>query len=216
METRWYFARDGKTYGPYSAEQLRGLAAGGQLRPRDAVWKEGMENRVVAAKVKGLFTAAQLHPPAPPTSAADATPPPSPRAAEGPDPGPEEAPDDTGPVALVDNAPAPAEAAARKAPAATQGGLAPAGSAGAAPGPVKAERPPPQQPANKRRVLGVKGGSLISQDGTTVRFRKRCQICGRDEPGVTSMAIPPGYMRVNFFCPKCKKAQQVEVHGTNY
>jgi hypothetical protein len=215
MATQWYFARDGKTYGPYSAGQLRGLAARGQLRPRDAVWKEGMENRVLAAKVKDLFTAAQLHPPAPPAPAADATPPPSLRAAEEPDPRPEEAPDDTGPVALVDNAPAPA-AAARKVPAAPEGGPAPAGSAGAAPAPAKADRPPTQQPANKRRVLGVKGGSLISQDGTTVRFRKRCQVCGRDEPGVTSMAIPPGYLRVNFFCPKCKKAQQVEVHGTNY
>jgi hypothetical protein len=198
MANKWYFARDGKTHGPYSAEQLRGLAAGGQLQPRDAVWKEGMENRVLAAKVKDLFTAAQLHPPAPPAPAADATPPPSPRAAEETDPTPEEPPDAMGPVALVETAPAPAPPAP------------------AAPAPARTERPPPQQHANKRRVLGVKGGALISQDGTTVRFRKKCQFCGRDDPGVTSLAIPPGFLRVNFFCPKCKKAQQIEVHGTNY
>ncbi len=216
MANQWYFARDGKTYGPYSAGQLRGLAAGGQLRLRDAVWKEGMDHRVLAAKVQGLFTADQLHPPAPPAPAADATPSPKPRPAEETDPKPEEAPDDTEPVALVDNAPAPAEPAARKAPVGPQGGPAPAVSGSAAPAPARTAAPPPQQHANKRRVLGVKGGSLISQDGTTVRFRKKCQQCGRDDPGVTSMAIPPGYLRVNFFCPKCKKAQQVEVHGTNY
>jgi hypothetical protein len=217
MANKWYFARDSKTYGPYSAGQLRGLAATGQLRPRDAVWKEGMENRVVAAKVKDLFTAAQLRPPAPPAPAADATPPPSPRAAETtPDATPEEIPDDVGLVPLGDSSPAPAEAAARTAPAGPEGETAPDAGQGAAPSPAKAERPRPQQPPNKRRVLGVKGGTLMGQDGTTVRFRKKCQKCGREDTSVTSMQIPPGFVRVNFFCPKCRKSQQVEVHGVNF
>jgi hypothetical protein len=38
MANKWYFARDGKTFGPYSAGQFRAFAATGQLRPRDAVW----------------------------------------------------------------------------------------------------------------------------------------------------------------------------------
>jgi hypothetical protein len=210
MANRWYFARDSKTYGPYSVGQLRGLAATGQLRPRDSVWKEGMENRVLAARVKDLFSAAQLHPPAPP---ADATPPPSPRAVEAAlDAGPDEIPDDPPLAPLEDSPPA---SATPKAPAAPEGETAPKLSDGAGPGPAKTGRSPQQQHVNKRRVLAVKGGVLMGQDGATVRFRKKCQKCGHDDTSVTTMPIPPGFLRLNFFCYKCKKSQMVEVQGVN-
>ena len=212
MANRWYFTRDSKTYGPYSAGQFRGLAASGRLRPRDTVWKEGMEKRVLAAKVKDLFTAAQLRPPVALTPAADATPPPRAPAEAPPDARPEDIPDDMELVPLVDG-PSAAAAVPPKAPAAPEGETAPQLSGPTALAPAKTEQHPQQQEAQKRRVLSIKGGVLQSQDGATVRFRKKCLKCGQDDTSVTSMAIPPGFLRVNFFCHKCKKSQQVEVHG---
>ena len=58
MIDRLYLARGDRTCGPYSSAQLRGLAAAGQIRPTDSVWREGaIENSVDAGKVKNLFPA---------------------------------------------------------------------------------------------------------------------------------------------------------------
>jgi hypothetical protein len=46
-----------------------------------------------------------------------------------------------------------------------------------------------------------------------VRFRKKCSKCGRQDTSVTTMQIQPGCSRANFFCPKCRKSQPVEVQG---
>ena len=55
MATQWYFERAGQKFGPYLAERLRELAASGDLRPQDVVWKEGMEKGVLASRVGNLF-----------------------------------------------------------------------------------------------------------------------------------------------------------------
>jgi hypothetical protein len=55
----WYFTRDGKKYGPYTAAQLKQYADDGQLLPTDLVWKEGMVGWKPAPTVKGLFAAQQ-------------------------------------------------------------------------------------------------------------------------------------------------------------
>jgi hypothetical protein len=55
MADQWYFARDGMRFGPYSAAQLRQLAASRQIHLQDTVWKAGSARSAVAAKVKGLF-----------------------------------------------------------------------------------------------------------------------------------------------------------------
>jgi phage FluMu protein Com len=60
----WYFTRDGKKFGPYTAAQLKQYAGSGQLLPTDLLWKEGMEGWRPASTVKGLF-AAQQPPPQP-------------------------------------------------------------------------------------------------------------------------------------------------------
>ena len=57
MLEQYYVARNNKRVGPFSAAQLRQLAADGRLRPTDTVWKEGMDRPVPAAKVKSLFPA---------------------------------------------------------------------------------------------------------------------------------------------------------------
>jgi ribosomal protein S27AE len=72
---------------------------------------------------------------------------------------------------------------------------------------------PPEAAARQLRVLGVKGGVLSSQDGTRVKFRKTCLRCGYADTSMTTMPIRSGVTRANFFCPKCKKSQQVEVQG---
>jgi hypothetical protein len=55
MATQWYFEREGRKFGPYLATRLRELAASGELRPQDLVWKEGMEKGVLASRVGKLF-----------------------------------------------------------------------------------------------------------------------------------------------------------------
>jgi GYF domain 2 len=57
MAEQWYFGWDNKRFGPFSAAQLKELAALGKLRPKDTVWKEGIEKGMLADKVKNLFPA---------------------------------------------------------------------------------------------------------------------------------------------------------------
>lgn len=53
---RYFYARGESQRGPFSAAQMRGLAAAGHIRPTDLVWKEkGSSRRVQASKVRTLF-----------------------------------------------------------------------------------------------------------------------------------------------------------------
>ena len=50
--TQWYYAKDGKQYGPMGLEDLRSLIASGAINPAtDLVWNQGMPNWLVAAQV---------------------------------------------------------------------------------------------------------------------------------------------------------------------
>ena len=60
MAIQWYFERDGKQFGPYLAARLKELAAGGEVRPQDLVWKEGMGKGVLASRVARLFAPAEV------------------------------------------------------------------------------------------------------------------------------------------------------------
>lgn len=53
--TRWFYGRHGQEFGPFAAEQLHALAIAGRLRPTDVVWRDGLNDWVPAADVKGLF-----------------------------------------------------------------------------------------------------------------------------------------------------------------
>jgi hypothetical protein len=57
MVNEWYYERDGQRHGPFSAGQLRQLAADGRLQTHHLLWKEGMQKKVPARSVKGLFSA---------------------------------------------------------------------------------------------------------------------------------------------------------------
>lgn len=51
----WYYAQDDVQKDPVPAHVLWAMARSGQLRPHDLVWKEGMDDWVVASEIRGLF-----------------------------------------------------------------------------------------------------------------------------------------------------------------
>ena len=61
--SQWYYSKAGQRQGPVSEEQLRQLAATGQLQPGDLIWKEGMSQWTAASSITGLFAAPQAAPP---------------------------------------------------------------------------------------------------------------------------------------------------------
>ena len=74
MTDHWYYAKQGQRLGPISSQNLKQLAASGQITPTDLIWRKGMANWTPAEKVKGLTFASPppLTPPSirqPPASA---------------------------------------------------------------------------------------------------------------------------------------------------
>ncbi len=55
----------------------------------------------------------------------------------------------------------------------------------------------------------------MGQDGDKMKIRKQCTRCGRDDSSVITQTIPMGNMRMDFFCPKCKKNSHVEIQGAS-
>lgn len=82
MADQWYYMQQGKRQGLVSAQQLKELAATGQLSPTDLVGKDGMAALVPASLIKGLFAPPvnDESPPIPP----EVQPPPLPTADEPP------------------------------------------------------------------------------------------------------------------------------------
>ncbi len=58
MAAEWFCEIDGQQHGPLTAGQLKQLATSGQLQATHPIWKEGMQKKVPARSVKGLFDAA--------------------------------------------------------------------------------------------------------------------------------------------------------------
>lgn len=53
----WYYGRSGQSFGPFTKEQMRQFARGGQLLPGDMAWAEGMAAWQPAGSVPDLFSA---------------------------------------------------------------------------------------------------------------------------------------------------------------
>lgn len=66
---------------------------------------------------------------------------------------------------------------------------------------------------SKARAVAGKGALIVGQDGTTVKYRKKCTVCGHEDSSWKTAAITRGTTRVTFFCPKCRKSCAVEIHG---
>jgi hypothetical protein len=198
MPVQWYYGRGADITGPLSGRELSDLATSGKIVPTDTVWQEGVEAGVPARKVKNLFRSATL-------------------SADRPSSG------------LV--TPAPDVALAGESTSAVQRGVTSPGSTAAAPGPeVGAEviptgpvpdraaensSPPgwsPARPKTARAVAG-KGVVIVGQDGATVKYRMKCTTCGHEDSSWKSIPIPRGTQRASFFCSKCRKRRDVEIHG---
>jgi hypothetical protein len=54
----YHVGRNGQQTGPFSIEQLKTMAANGELQPTDLVWKEGMAGWEPASTLPGVFGAA--------------------------------------------------------------------------------------------------------------------------------------------------------------
>lgn len=77
--------------------------------------------------------------------------------------------------------------------------------------PTPAVRAP--APAKNGRATAGKGAVIMSQDGKTVKYRGKCTTCGREDSSYKSIPIPRGTIRAGFFCTKCRKRRDVEIHG---
>lgn len=71
---QWYVVREGTEQGPLSGEQLRKMAASGQLRPTDAVRREDMQTPRQASTIKGLFPDPERAPATPPSTSSTTAP----------------------------------------------------------------------------------------------------------------------------------------------
>ena len=56
---KWYVTIEGREYGPLSDAELKRAVAKGRVTAETPVRNEGMESRVPAARVKGLFAEAK-------------------------------------------------------------------------------------------------------------------------------------------------------------
>ncbi len=168
---------------------MRELAAAGEILPTDVVWQEGTERRVAAAAVKNLFS--EL-----PSTAAPAS-----GVASG-----DKGTPHVGGTALADSV--IVDTAENQA--------APPPPADEAPKQryVSEKKSQPQATFRKRRVTSIKGAVLINQDGVSLNFRKKCDVCGYEDLSKSSAKIPVGSTRVNFFCRECRKTRRVEIHGS--
>jgi GYF domain 2 len=183
MADTWYYARDDKRNGPFSGRQLRDLADAGNILGTDTVYKTGVEQGMLATKVKHLFPPVE---PPPPTIAKILP------AELPPVPAVELAAIDPPLVALVE--PTPPEPVASSPESHTS-------------------KPFQEPPPRKKTASAGKGAIMMGQDGTNVRFKKQCTTCQHVDSSSISMKITQGTMRAGFFCPKCRKRREVELQG---
>jgi hypothetical protein len=185
MADQWFYARDASRLGPFSSPQLLELAAAGQIRRTDMVWKAGIERRVLAGKVTNLFPAAEAD--AVPSAAVDTHPGSAPAASPAPS---------VTPLSTI----APAPPFRSESPASPIAGT----------GTLDA---PSSHPVRRGRAVALRGAVIVSQDGQIVRYIKKCTECGHNDPCKSRMPIRRGTTRLGFYCPKCRKFRQVEIRG---
>jgi hypothetical protein len=216
MASQWYYGAREARQGPFSDQQLRTLADQGLIQPTDTIWKEGVEQGVPAHRVKNLLPAATApaSTPVAPESPPPTEPPPPPPSSEvspqAPEPEPREATD--APPAEGEVAVVPADSANGTEPDAPD-----AEAAEAKPPEQPAEAPKPQPPppgrARKAKAVALKGCIIVSQDGETVIFTKKCIVCGNTETGRSRLPVRMGVTRTTYFCRKCKKVRPIEIQG---
>jgi hypothetical protein len=220
MADMWYFAKDQRKLGPFTSAEFKELADTGQLLPTDTVWKEGIEKGVLAAKVKNLFSKPAASAPPAPVAAEEfmAREEPKRTAEDAELPGvSSSAPSAHSAVesSVELNPPPPSEEKGEPEKASEP---PPAAAPAAGPGAPPTKKAPvqPQVSAPKSRVfrvVGATGAVILGQDGTYVKYKKKCPKCGTEDSSVRTLLIRSGINRDRYFCQKCKKLQHVEIHG---
>lgn len=95
MADQWYYEHETTKRGPFSADQLKKLAADGSISLTDTIWKDGVVRGLVASKVKNLFppNGTATLPESPPALAKEVrAPEPSEVVSPGSEPGPQKQP----------------------------------------------------------------------------------------------------------------------------
>jgi hypothetical protein len=215
MGIGWYYGRGADISGPVSGKQLVELANAGTVLPSDTVWQDGIEMGVRAAKVAGLFPGQPAK-----SSIGEAEPASVVGAADSPvdtDRTKQTAADVTvlavSPV-LVETV--PDKSASPEAPTANL--LPPTENVELMvldePPKATEESEPVRNPVRKGRAVAGRGAIIVGQDGTSVRYQMKCTTCGQEDRSWKTMTIKRGTMRVNFYCPKCRRRSDGEIHGT--
>jgi hypothetical protein len=208
MVQKLFVGRAERTFGPFSATQLREFAAVGKLRLTDRIWKQGQEQQgVAAARVRNLFPQ-----PDPVQALLTVTPVLIPAEV-----------DSTTQPHLVDTAvPAPdsfdnaSSAALVPLNEEERTGVPPESSQQSVSTPVPPKAQAPAHAPEKqrlRRAIAVQGAILMGQDGVYVQFRKKCVVCGFEDTCRSNMLIGQGITRAQFFCRKCRKCRDVLIQG---
>lgn len=184
MAPLFFYGRDSAQFGPFSATGMRELAAAGEILSTDSVWQQGVDRKVPASRVANLFALTA------PAALKEALPSVPPRA------------EPRGPVTERQEI-TPSQEADLAATVQAIHGTRPSEKA----------PPAPQAPPRKKRVISIKGGVLMGQDGVTAQFKKRCADCGWEDACRSSVVIRVGSTRVTFFCRPCRKSRTVEMQG---
>jgi hypothetical protein len=198
MAAHWYYGRDNRKIGPFSAVEMKTMASCGRILPDDTVWQEGVERGVPARKVQHLFS-----PAAAASAVAEAPPPqPAPPGTEGPE---------------IETSLSAGPALEASAPALSS--VSEAGDRDAAPAKLEGKGPVPssgwvQEPVRTGRASPGKGAVIVGQDGSNVKVRKKCTVCGHLDSSWVTMPIRAGTTKLIFYCIKCRKTRDVEVMGT--
>jgi hypothetical protein len=187
MPVQWYYGYGRSRFGPFSSDELRALADDGRIQPMDTIWKEGVEIGVPAHRVKDLFPSeAPLRP-----SYAD-----------------------TLAECHLENSGVLADKASAEEPDDLMAEPETEEDFDASEPEVQPHKPGQPLTEKKGRATVLRGAVICNQDGTSVYFRKKCVKCGFEETGRSRMPIRNGIARTTFFCPKCRKAQPVEIQGS--
>jgi hypothetical protein len=191
MPAQWYYGYGRNRFGPFSSDELRALADGGRIQPMDTVWKEGIEVGVPAHRIKDLFPLEKDagEPPLRPSIVDTLA---------------ECHLEDSGVLSATESVDQVEDLMPEAEPEEDLDAAEPEA------------QPHRLEPATEKkgRATVLRGAIISSQDGTSVYYRKKCIKCGLEETGRSRLPIRNGITRTTFFCPRCRKAQPVEIQGS--